>query len=109
MTKGEADYLALGDWNATCYMCGRKFKASLMRKNWQGFWTCPEDWEPRQPQDFVRNVPDIQTPPWVQPPPTPIFVLVCFPNGRTAYPDFAIPDCVTPDWIDPYFNPDVTA
>ena len=67
--KGRADYLDLGDWNALCSMCGRKRKASTMVKNWQGQWRCPEHNEPRQPQDFVRGVPDIQTPPWTQPPP----------------------------------------
>lgn len=67
-TKGRADYLDLGDWNAVCSMCGRKRKASTMEKNWQGMYRCPEHNEPRQPQDFVRGIPDIQTPPWVQPP-----------------------------------------
>ena len=66
---GKADYLELGDWNAQCYQCGRKFKASMMRKHWQGYYVCPPHWEPRQPQDFVRAVPDNQTPPWTQPMP----------------------------------------
>lgn len=65
--KGRADYLELGDWNAQCSMCGRKRKASYLVKNWQGLWRCPEHNEPRHPQDFVRAVPDVQTPPWVQP------------------------------------------
>lgn len=64
--KGRADYLELGDWNAACSMCGRKRKASTMVKNWQGMWRCPEHNEPRQPQDFVRGIPDKQTAPWVQ-------------------------------------------
>ena len=71
--KGQADYLALGDWNATCYECGGKFKASQMRKHWQGYYVCPSCWEPRQPQDFVRGVPDVQAPPWVQPEPADTF------------------------------------
>lgn len=64
---GRADYLALGDWNVQCYQCGAKRKASRMERNWQGFYVCPEHNEPRQTQDFVRSVPDNQTPPWVQP------------------------------------------
>lgn len=63
---GRADYLAPGDWNAQCYQCGRKFKASTMLRHWQGYYVCPPHWEIRQPQDFVRSVPDIQTPPWQQ-------------------------------------------
>lgn len=71
---GRADYLALGDWNVVCFECGHKRKASTMKKNWQGYWVCPEHWEPRQPQDFVRAVPDQQTPPWVQPMPADRFL-----------------------------------
>lgn len=70
---GQADYLALGDWNAVCYECGRKRKASTLRKHWQGYFVCPEHWEPRQPQDFVRAQADIQTPPWTQPMPADVF------------------------------------
>ncbi len=28
---------------------------------------CHGDWEPRQPQDFVRGVADVQAPPWTRP------------------------------------------
>jgi hypothetical protein len=74
--KGRADFLDLGDWNAVCYQCGRKRKASMLRRHWQGYYVCPEHWEPRQPQDFVRGVQDIQTPPWTQPMPADVFVSV---------------------------------
>lgn len=76
--KGHADYLELGDWNAVCFQCGFKFKASELRRQWQGFWSCESCWEPRQPQDFVRAIPDVQTPPWVQPRPTAIFAISDF-------------------------------
>lgn len=69
MNYGRPDYFAMGDWNALCWECGRKRKASSLKKHWQGYYVCPEHWEPRQPQDFVRSVADIITPPWVQPPP----------------------------------------
>ena len=65
--KGRADYLLLGDYNAACSMCGRKRKASQLVRNWQGLYRCPEHNEPRQPQDFVRNVKDVMTVPWAQP------------------------------------------
>lgn len=70
---GRADYLALGDYNAVCYECGRKFKASELKRHWQGYYVCPAHFEPRQPQDFVRNIPDVQTPPWAQPMPADTF------------------------------------
>ena len=61
--KGRADFLALGSNNVECSLCGRKRKDYMLEKNWQGFYRCPEHNEPRQPQDFVRNVKDIITPP----------------------------------------------
>lgn len=62
-----ADYLKLGDYNAACYECGRKFKASTLKKHWKGYYVCPEHWEPRHPQDFAGPVSNTTTPPWVQP------------------------------------------
>jgi hypothetical protein len=98
---GRADYLELGTWNALCSLCGRKRKANTMVKNWQGLYRCPEHDEPRHPQDFVRAVPDVQTPPWVQRPPADVFVVLCSPTDRSALPDLAIPDCVLPEFLDP--------
>lgn len=51
-----SDYLKLGDYNVACFECGRKFKASTMRMHWQGYLVCPEHWESRHPQDFVKGV-----------------------------------------------------
>jgi len=52
---GRINELAiLGDWNAICDMCGRRFKASELIKNWKGLMVCPEDWEPRHVLDFFR-------------------------------------------------------
>lgn len=101
--KGPADYLNLGDYNAVCFRCGSKFKASTMVKNWQGFWTCLRCFEPRQPQDFATGIKEITTPPWQQPDPAPIFAPsnLCFPNDRTAIPGYGIPGCMIPGFIDP--------
>lgn len=99
---GKADYLEWGTWNATCSICGGKFKANQMRKHWTGFWRCVRDWDFRQPQDFVKGIADIQTVPWSQPP-TETFINICTLNGLSAIPDWAIPDCALPDrtTIDP--------
>ena len=77
-SRGKSDFLLLGDWNAVCFECGRKFKASDLKRHWKGYYVCPSHWEPRQPQDFVRGVQDTQTPPWVQPMPADSFVLSDF-------------------------------
>lgn len=43
-----------GDWNAVCDRCGFEFKASELRRDWQGLMVCPEDFERRHPQEFIR-------------------------------------------------------
>jgi hypothetical protein len=100
--RGRADYLLLGDYNAACSMCGRKRKASQMVKNWQGLYRCPEHNEPRQPQDFVRGMQDVQTVPWAQPE-TDIDIQICTLNGCSAIPGGALPGCMLPG--NPYFDP----
>lgn len=103
--RGRADFLSLGDWNTVCYECGHKFKASTMRKHWQGYWVCPEHWEARHPQDFVKGVPDNPTPTWVQPEPADTFVKFCTPNGMTDIAGFALAGCAKPGYVSPFFNP----
>lgn len=65
---GRADFLKLGSWNAICDRCGAKFKAEDLYLTWQGYRVCLRDWEPRQPQDFVRGIPDPAPIPWSRPP-----------------------------------------
>lgn len=97
----------LGDWNATCSMCGGKFKASQLKKHWQGFWRCQKCWNPRHPQDFVRAVKDVQTVPFDQPW-LDNDIQICTVNGNSAYPGAAIPDCSIPEQtlgFDPAISP----
>lgn len=93
--KGRADHYLPGDWNVACSMCGRKRKASQLVRNWQGLWRCPEHNEPRQPQDFVRAVPDIQGVPFAQPE-SDINIIFCSFNGGSAIPHYSIPGCMIP-------------
>lgn len=104
---GRADYYVPDDWNAVCYECGRKRKASQLKRHWQGYWVCPEHWEARHPQDFVRGVPERATPPWVQPMPGDVFAAVCSPNGVSAVPGYAQPGCATPGYLSPAFDADI--
>lgn len=98
---GRADYLALGDWNVVCYQCGRKRKASTMKKHWQGYYVCPEHWEPRQAQDFVRTVPDQQTPPWVQPMPADTFRITTALSVESATTDSTVDFAVATETLYP--------
>ncbi|MFN7882058.1 MAG: hypothetical protein ACK5PF_03455 [bacterium] len=48
------NFLELGNWNALCDSCGRKFKANQLKRRWDGLMVCEEDYELRHPQDFLR-------------------------------------------------------
>lgn len=67
MRLGPADYYKHGDWNATCDVCGFKFKASELRRRWDNMRVCSEDFEERHPQDFLKGKPDRQNVPWTRP------------------------------------------
>lgn len=64
---GQADFYKKGAFNALCDGCGFKFKSTELRLRWDGFMMCQWDWNPRQPQDFVRGIPDPQAIPWSRP------------------------------------------
>ena len=81
-----------GDNNAICDVCGRKYKASQLRRRWDNYMVCPDDWEPRQPQDFVRGVADVQVPPFTRPEQQDVFVLAC--STRTSIAGFASAGCM---------------
>lgn len=58
-----------GDHRCTCDVCGQTFYASQMKMRWDGLFCCKEDWEVRQPQDFVRGIPDDPRADPARPPP----------------------------------------
>lgn len=107
--KGRADFFEPGEWNVACYECGRKRKASYMKKHWQGYWVCPEHWEPRHPQDFVRAVKDDITTAYTQVQ-NDVFVIVCTWRGRQGVAGVGTAGCmiagfVAPDGLNPIFDP----
>lgn len=67
-----------GNWIADCDVCGRKYKASQLTQRWDGLMCCQDDWEIRQPQDFVRGVADTQIAPWLRPEPADQFITFTF-------------------------------
>ena len=104
---GQADYLRVGDWNVRCDRCGRKRKGSELKLQWNGLWVCPEHWEMRQPQDFVKAIQERPTPPYVRNP-ADVYIQYCTPNGRTAIAGFAVAGCAIAGYRDPAFVPNVT-
>lgn len=68
------NYFKLGDWNAICDGCGFKFKASQLRKRWDGMMMCEDDWEIRNPLDFLRPPSEHTSVPWSRPEATDVFI-----------------------------------
>lgn len=46
-------YFKSGDHNQECAECGFTFKSSQLRKRWDGYWVCAQDWEPK-PKDQMK-------------------------------------------------------
>lgn len=71
-----------GDHWVVCDRCGMDIRSSDARETWDNLVVCPDDWEPRHPQDFVRGVPEnTAARGLVRPPPADIFVDVCSPSA----------------------------
>jgi hypothetical protein len=66
LPDNEHPHFVLGDWNAECAECGITRKASMLERNWQGYYVCPNHNEPRHAQDFVTGIPDRVTTSFVQ-------------------------------------------
>jgi hypothetical protein len=43
-----------GQFNLYCDVCKKKIKSSEAKHRWDGLIVCPDDWEQRHPQDFVK-------------------------------------------------------
>jgi len=82
-----------GSWNVICDSCGRQFKDTELRLRWDGLMVCSGDWEPRQPQDFVHGVADIQAPPWARPESSDNFIFVCTQITAQGIADYGVADC----------------
>lgn len=55
------------EYNVLCDVCGFKKKASQVRKRWDGFMVCKEDWEPRHSLDFYTTKNDTHVLPFTRP------------------------------------------
>lgn len=62
---GRSDYLSKDSYNCICDRCGFKVKSKHMKMQWNGLFCCDASinncWESRNPQDFVRGLPDQQS------------------------------------------------
>lgn len=86
-------YASVGDWNAICDVCGFKFKASQMRKRWDGLMVCRADYEVRHPQELRRAITENISVPWSRPQQQPVFIAVCTVEGLSAVAGRAMAGC----------------
>jgi hypothetical protein len=70
------NYFVSGEWNVTCDICSKKIKSSQAKQRWDGFIVCPEDYEQRHPQDFVKAKTDKVSVPFTRPIPAHIFTVI---------------------------------
>lgn len=61
-----ADNYEKGQWNAVCDVCGFEFKAKELKKRWDGFMVCKEDFEVRHSLDFQRAREERVSVPWTR-------------------------------------------
>jgi len=70
------NYYESGGWNLICDICSIKYKAKKAKQRWDGFIVCPNCYEQRHPQDFVKSRQDKISVPFSRPIPQEIFVVV---------------------------------
>jgi hypothetical protein len=87
------NWLKLGDWNVICDSCGRKYKASTMRKRWDGLLVCKEDYEVKHPQLSLKVRGDKQQVPIPRPEATDQFLEFCDIWTSSPMADFGTADC----------------
>lgn len=68
----KKNHFISGEWNVICDICSKKIKAHEAKQRWDGFIVCPDDYESRHEQDFVKAQTDKLTVPFSRP--TPAFV-----------------------------------
>lgn len=96
------NWLDLGNWNAICDSCGRKFKADKLRKRWDGLMVCEEDFERKHPQLNIKVRGDKVVPAWVRPEVEPgVFLGFCTLETSQGIIDIGTSDCAMVDYVSP--------
>lgn len=95
MSEGgnSGNFYKSGDWLAVCDICGFRFKASQLKKNWKGEYVCAADFELRHPQEFVRVRPEHISVPWSRPETDAQIGPACFIWDQSAYANLAVAGC----------------
>ena len=90
-----------GDWWIVCDVCGCDVYHSESMKTWDGKLVCPDDWEPRHEQDYIRARTDrIKPEGTVRTGGAAIFIETC---PKTAVAGQAIAGCAIANYDEFYF------
>lgn len=82
-----------GSFYRICDRTGFATRAERTRREWQGLIVKGDVFEPRQPQDFVRGVNDIQTVPFARPRQTNTFIEMKTTSQIQVYGDLPARVC----------------
>lgn len=85
------NYYKAGVINAICDRCGVKFKSDELRKTWDGFMVCKDDFEYRHPQELIRGPRPQVSQPWTRPEGADRFVTVSYISESTGLQETTIP------------------
>ena len=91
------NYFISGEFNVTCDICSKKIKAHEAKQRWDGLVVCPDDFEHRHEQDYVRARVDKITVPFSRPIPPEIFTVV--PYIQYWDSKYTIDDYITGDTV----------
>lgn len=83
-----------GRWKATCDRCGFRYHSDALKLEWTGLMVCSPCWETRNPQDFLKVVPEQIVPPWTRSEPTDVFAPFCYTSGQSGYAGYAVAGCM---------------
>ena len=86
-----SNYYKSGVTNVLCDVCGVKYKSDELRKRWDGFMVCHEDWEVRHPQDYIRGSKPQKAPEYTRPEPANTFVTVPYISESIGLQETSIP------------------
>lgn len=65
------------EWNCICQVCRKKVKSSEIKRRWDGFLVCDQDFEIRNALDMpIPPIKEIQQLPFTSPEGTDVFVTV---------------------------------
>lgn len=83
-----------GRWSAICDRCGFRFHSDKLKLEWTGLRVCGGCYETRNPQDFLKVIPEKIVSDWIRDEATDTFLHVCYLWELSAYPGLGVPGCM---------------